>query len=44
PIAKAVADWFYDRSPFHQIDCPYPCNPTCGNHVLEVPEEEEPEL
>jgi hypothetical protein len=41
PIAKAVADWFYDRSPFHQIDCPYPCNPTCGNHVLEDPEDPE---
>ncbi|AES96880.1 pectin acetylesterase 8 [Medicago truncatula] len=32
-IAKSVADWFYDRRPFHQIDCPYPCNPTCHTHV-----------
>ncbi|GAU45410.1 hypothetical protein TSUD_243210 [Trifolium subterraneum] len=44
PIAKAVADWFYDRSPFHQIDCPYPCNPTCNNQVLGVPQEDDPEL
>lgn len=28
-IAKAVVDWFYERSPFHQIDCAYPCNPSC---------------
>ncbi|KAK4803303.1 hypothetical protein SAY86_001506 [Trapa natans] len=28
-IAKAVADWFYQRAPFQKIDCPYPCNPTC---------------
>ncbi|GAY32714.1 hypothetical protein CUMW_281370, partial [Citrus unshiu] len=26
-IAKAVGDWYYDRSPFQKIDCPYPCNP-----------------
>ncbi|KAB2632059.1 notum-like protein [Pyrus ussuriensis x Pyrus communis] len=30
-IAKAVGDWFYDRTPFQKIDCPYPCNPTCHN-------------
>ncbi|KAK4252615.1 hypothetical protein QN277_014362 [Acacia crassicarpa] len=34
-IAKAVGDWYFDRSPFHQIDCPYPCNPTCHNRVFE---------
>ncbi|XP_065879298.1 pectin acetylesterase 8-like [Euphorbia lathyris] len=28
-IGKAVGDWFYDRTPFQKIDCPYPCNPTC---------------
>ncbi|KAG6737036.1 hypothetical protein POTOM_059996 [Populus tomentosa] len=28
-IGKAVGDWFYDRSAFEKIDCPYPCNPTC---------------
>ncbi|KAL2333927.1 hypothetical protein Fmac_015140 [Flemingia macrophylla] len=30
-MAKAVADWFFGRSPFHQVDCNYPCNPTCKN-------------
>ncbi|WVZ10116.1 hypothetical protein V8G54_014646 [Vigna mungo] len=34
-IAQAVADWFYERRTFHQIDCPYPCNPTCHNRVFE---------
>ncbi|KAK4252613.1 hypothetical protein QN277_014362 [Acacia crassicarpa] len=34
-IAKAVGDWYFDRSPFHQIDCPYPCNPTCHNRVFD---------
>lgn len=33
-IAKAVGDWFYDRTPFQKIDCSYPCNPTCHNRVL----------
>ncbi|KAM7261990.1 hypothetical protein ACFE04_021067 [Oxalis oulophora] len=33
-ISKAVADWFYDKSPFEKIDCPYPCNPTCLNSVF----------
>ncbi|XVF52210.1 hypothetical protein PTKIN_Ptkin05aG0001000 [Pterospermum kingtungense] len=28
-IAKAVGDWYYERSPVQKIDCPYPCNPTC---------------
>ncbi|CAN1804036.1 Pectin acetylesterase 8 [Linum perenne] len=28
-IATAVGGWFYDRTPFQKIDCPYPCNPTC---------------
>ncbi|KAJ6706477.1 NOTUM-RELATED [Salix purpurea] len=28
-MGKAVGDWFYDRSAFEKIDCPYPCNPTC---------------
>ncbi|KAJ9152406.1 hypothetical protein P3X46_025974 [Hevea brasiliensis] len=36
-IAKAVGDWFYDRIPFKKIDCPYPCNPTCPNNVLNQP-------
>lgn len=34
-IAKAVGDWFYDRSPFQKIDCPYPCNPTCHNRIFD---------
>ncbi|CDP15690.1 unnamed protein product [Coffea canephora] len=34
-IAKAVGDWFYDRSPFQTIDCPYPCDKTCHNRVFE---------
>ncbi|OIV94404.1 hypothetical protein TanjilG_25466 [Lupinus angustifolius] len=34
-IAKAVADWFYDRRLFHQIDCPYPCNPSCHNRIFD---------
>ncbi|XP_019421189.1 PREDICTED: pectin acetylesterase 8-like isoform X1 [Lupinus angustifolius] len=34
-IAKAVGDWFYDRKPFHQTDCTYPCNPTCHNRVFD---------
>ncbi|XP_040985861.1 pectin acetylesterase 8-like isoform X1 [Juglans microcarpa x Juglans regia] len=37
-IAKAVGDWFYDRSPFQKIDCPYPCNPTCHNRVFDPKE------
>ncbi|KAK7360572.1 hypothetical protein VNO77_02578 [Canavalia gladiata] len=34
-IAKAVGDWFYDRKPFRQIDCAYPCNPTCHNRIFD---------
>ncbi|KAG6635927.1 pectin acetylesterase 8-like [Carya illinoinensis] len=34
-IAKAVGDWYYDRSPFQKIDCPYPCNPTCHNRIFD---------
>ncbi|KAK1325444.1 hypothetical protein QJS10_CPA01g03051 [Acorus calamus] len=34
PIAKAVADWFYDRSPFQKIDCPYPCDSSCHNSIF----------
>lgn len=28
-IANAVGDWFYDRSLFQKVDCPYPCDSTC---------------
>nr|GLL18081.1 hypothetical protein Saspl_042574 [Ipomoea trifida] len=34
-IANAVGDWYYDRSPFQKIDCPYPCDKTCHNRVFE---------
>ncbi|KAG9139964.1 hypothetical protein Leryth_010498 [Lithospermum erythrorhizon] len=34
-IAKAVGDWFFDRSPFQKIDCPYPCDKTCHNRVFD---------
>ncbi|XP_042952445.1 pectin acetylesterase 8-like isoform X3 [Carya illinoinensis] len=37
-IARAVGNWFYDRSPFQKIDCPYPCNPTCHNRVFDTKE------
>ncbi|KAF7825675.1 pectin acetylesterase 5-like isoform X1 [Senna tora] len=30
-IAESVADWFFERKVVKQIDCPYPCNPTCHN-------------
>ena len=32
-IAKAVGYWFYGRGPFNEVDCNYPCNPTCQNLV-----------
>ncbi|GAB4834848.1 Pectin acetylesterase 8 [Ancistrocladus abbreviatus] len=38
-IAKAVGDWFYNRSPFHVIDCPYPCDRTCHNRVFDPQEQ-----
>lgn len=34
-ISKAVGDWYYDRSPFQKIDCPYPCDKTCHNRIFE---------
>ncbi|XP_017253447.1 pectin acetylesterase 8 [Daucus carota subsp. sativus] len=34
-IAKAIGDWYYDRSPFQKIDCPYPCDKTCHNRIFE---------
>ncbi|KAE8099400.1 hypothetical protein FH972_017385 [Carpinus fangiana] len=30
-IAESVGDWFFNRNIVKQIDCPYPCNPTCHN-------------
>ncbi|KAK1285217.1 hypothetical protein QJS10_CPB20g01081 [Acorus calamus] len=35
PIAKAIGDWYYDRSPFQKIDCPFPCDSTCHNRIFE---------
>ncbi|KAJ8512968.1 hypothetical protein OPV22_003402 [Ensete ventricosum] len=35
PIAEAVGDWFYNRSAFRKVDCPYPCDSTCTNSVFE---------
>uniref|UniRef100_A0A3Q7HSX1 Pectin acetylesterase n=1 Tax=Solanum lycopersicum TaxID=4081 RepID=A0A3Q7HSX1_SOLLC len=29
-IAEAVGDWVLERNQFQQIDCPYPCDKTCG--------------
>lgn len=34
-IAKAIGDWYYDRSDFQKIDCPYPCDKSCHNRVFE---------
>ncbi|XP_058224869.1 pectin acetylesterase 8-like isoform X2 [Rhododendron vialii] len=34
-IAKAVGDWYYDRSPFQKIDCPYPCDKSCHNRIFD---------
>ncbi|XP_068649869.1 pectin acetylesterase 8-like isoform X2 [Aristolochia californica] len=34
-ISKAVGDWYFDRNPFQQIDCPFPCDSTCINDVFE---------
>ncbi|CAK9184204.1 unnamed protein product [Ilex paraguariensis] len=28
-IAESVGDWYFNRKAAKQIDCPYPCNPTC---------------
>ncbi|XVF55287.1 hypothetical protein PTKIN_Ptkin06aG0024800 [Pterospermum kingtungense] len=30
-IAESVGDWYFNRKVSKQIDCPYPCNPTCYN-------------
>ncbi|PON76130.1 Pectinacetylesterase/NOTUM [Trema orientale] len=28
-IAESVGDWYFNRRVVKQVDCPYPCNPTC---------------
>lgn len=33
-IAEAVGNWFYERSSFQKIDCPYPCDASCHNSVF----------
>ncbi|KAL5227782.1 hypothetical protein ABZP36_016047 [Zizania latifolia] len=40
-VAEAVGDWFFDRREVREIDCEYPCNPTCYNVVLDRPYNEE---
>ncbi|MQM12608.1 hypothetical protein Taro_045526, partial [Colocasia esculenta] len=30
-VASAVGGWFYDRSDFKRINCPYPCDSSCHN-------------
>ncbi|XP_025015428.1 pectin acetylesterase 5 isoform X2 [Ricinus communis] len=30
-LAESVGDWYFNRGVVKQIDCPYPCNPTCYN-------------
>ncbi|XVE61874.1 hypothetical protein DITRI_Ditri06bG0074200 [Diplodiscus trichospermus] len=30
-IAESVGDWYFNRNVSKQINCPYPCNPTCYN-------------
>ncbi|OAY41310.1 pectin acetylesterase 5 isoform X1 [Manihot esculenta] len=30
-IAEAVGDWYFNRRVVKEVDCPYPCNPTCYN-------------
>jgi hypothetical protein len=39
-IAEAVGDWFFNRREVKEIDCEYPCNPTCYNTVLSRPYKE----
>ncbi|KAL3531818.1 hypothetical protein ACH5RR_005339 [Cinchona calisaya] len=30
-IAETVGDWYFNRKTAKEIDCPFPCNPTCYN-------------
>ncbi|KAK3166633.1 hypothetical protein QOZ80_1AG0048330 [Eleusine coracana subsp. coracana] len=39
--AEAVGDWFFGRREVKEIDCEYPCNPTCYNVVLDRPYKED---
>ncbi|KAI5001359.1 hypothetical protein ZWY2020_026009 [Hordeum vulgare] len=40
-IAESVGEWFFNRREVKEIDCEYPCNPTCHNAVLDQPYKEE---
>uniref|UniRef100_A0A0A8XW89 Pectin acetylesterase n=1 Tax=Arundo donax TaxID=35708 RepID=A0A0A8XW89_ARUDO len=40
-VAEAVGDWFFNRREVKEIDCEYPCNPTCYNKVLDEPYKED---
>uniref|UniRef100_A0A165ZVE0 Pectin acetylesterase n=2 Tax=Daucus carota subsp. sativus TaxID=79200 RepID=A0A165ZVE0_DAUCS len=33
-IAESVGEWYFNDKTVQQIDCPYPCNPTCYNMVF----------
>ncbi|KAL6853552.1 hypothetical protein ACP4OV_019581 [Aristida adscensionis] len=37
-ISKAVGDWYFERvaEPVREVDCEYPCNPTCRLEPLSV--------
>ncbi|XP_038974717.1 pectin acetylesterase 9-like isoform X1 [Phoenix dactylifera] len=32
-IAEVVGDWYFERKVANEIDCPYPCDHTCHNHI-----------
>ncbi|KAJ3676416.1 hypothetical protein LUZ60_003828 [Juncus effusus] len=36
-IGEAVGDWYFERREVKEIDCEYPCNPTCFNMVFAKP-------
>ncbi|XP_043689276.1 pectin acetylesterase 5-like [Telopea speciosissima] len=36
-IAESVGDWYFNRRVVTEIDCAYPCNPTCFNMILVGP-------
>ncbi|XP_020252710.1 pectin acetylesterase 5-like [Asparagus officinalis] len=29
-VSEAVGDWYFGRREVKEVDCPYPCNPTCS--------------
>ncbi|XP_074379194.1 pectin acetylesterase 5-like isoform X2 [Apium graveolens] len=30
-VAESVGEWYFNDKTVQQIDCPYPCNPTCNS-------------